>query len=157
MVVAAAMVWGAGCGGDDGGDQVEVASVKPCGLVKKGEVEEVLERTVGKGTILTGVPPLVVGEQVCQFATTSTDASAALAKVGAVTAFADVIFARFKTEHPQALAVPELGTEAVWDELSTALVVLDGDKILTVAVIGPGVTNHRDRAMKLAEKALDRL
>jgi hypothetical protein len=147
----------AGCSRADDGQQAQTVAVRPCALVTKSEVETALERTVGNGTVLTGVPPLVVGEQVCQFPTTSTDAAAALAKVGAVTAFAPLLFTRFKTEHPQAMAVPELGREAVWDELTSALVVLEDDKILTVVVFGPGVTNHRDRAVKLAEKALDRL
>ena len=153
-LVLAALVTGACSGGD--GEEAS-ATVRPCEVVKKSEVEVAVGSTVGDGTAPIGVPSLLVGEQVCQYSIGGAQGIPGLVKVGVASAYAPIVFGRYKAAHPQASPLPRVGNEAVWDDTAQTLVVLDGEKALTVTVFGGGLADPKERATKLAQKALPRL
>jgi hypothetical protein len=70
--------------------------------VEKSEVEAALGTKVGDGTVPSGVPSLLVGEQVCQFRTVDAQGPPGLVKVGAARAYATVIFTRYKDQQQRA-------------------------------------------------------
>jgi hypothetical protein len=148
----------AGCSDrDEGAAAQDATSIRPCALVEKSEVEAAVGTRVGDGTVPTGVPSLLVGEQVCQFRTVDAQGPPGLVKVGAARAYATVIFTRYKDQQQQAVPVPEVGDQALWDDVAKVLVVLDEDNVVTVTIFGAEVNEPRERATQLAKKALGRL
>jgi len=147
-----------GCsGGEEGSEGVTPSAVRPCEVVTKPEVESAVGSTVGEGTVPMGVPALLVGEQACQFPVSGDQGIPGLVKVGVASAYAPTIFARYKDEHPQAVPLPKVGEEALWDDTAQTLVVLDDKKALTVTMFGGGLADPKERATRLAQKALARI
>jgi hypothetical protein len=148
----------AGCSErDEGAAAQDSTAIRPCALVEKAEVETAVGIRVGDGSVPIGVPSLLVGEQVCQFRTVDAQGPPALVKVGAASAYAPVIFNRYKAQQQQATPVPDVGEQALWDDVGKVLVVLDEDHAVTVTIFGAEVNEPRERATRLAKKALGRL
>lgn len=163
LVVVAAT----GCGGsgdsDDGAANV-ASEVNPCELVTPAELEAELGRAVGEpqnGEVAAAsgvvIPTAVVGERVCQFVTTDTSRPPAFVRVGVTKALAEPVFEKYKRQHPQATPLEGVGDDAVWDESSSTLVVLRGETVVTMVVVGSGITEQQARARRLAAGALARL
>jgi hypothetical protein len=157
LAAVTALAVGAACGGSGGG-QVETAAAAadPCLLVRPADAEDVLGSIVTDGDSGPGVPTMLLGEKACQYQP-SEEGRAGFLRVGVVDAFPTEIFDKYATEHPTAVAVPGLALDARWQPETNALVVRDDDQLLTVVIVGSGVTDHKERAVALAGKLLDRL
>lgn len=151
------LVLALGACGSEGDEAAPAVPPGPCELVTLTDVEATLGSTVSGGEMGSDVPTIVVGERTCQFKLTDPNKPASVVRVGYTPNFAPLVFRKLKDQQPTAEPVADLGDEALWVDNPKALVVLRGDKVLTVVVFGAAVTDHRQRAITLATAALKRL
>lgn len=164
LVLFVAAATGCGSGDSDDGTADMAVAVNPCELVTPAELEAELGRAVGEpqsGEVAAAsgvvIPTAVVGERVCQFVTTDTSRPPTWVRVGVTEALPQAVFKKYRDQHPGATPVADVGDEAVWNDSSNTLVVLRDETVLTVLLVGGGITEHQARAARLAAAALERV
>lgn len=154
LVALAAITAGVACG-PPATTVNDASSDNPCLLVSSAEIQAVLGSAVG-GPVTENVAPTLVGERLCQFQTADPARPSVLLKLGVVSSYAESVFDKYKGAN-EVRPVESLDAPAVWDATKSILLAKKEAKVLTVLVFGPGVKDHRAKATKLAERALERL
>ena len=167
-----AMAATASCGEDSGDEGRKepppalASSPSPCALLQAGDVEAVVGNAVTPEQVFSEGSASLPGAKVCQYKAAQQQAGTAGAPgklpVGVTlevaSAYPREVLMKYKSANPGARPVPGVGTEAVWSEAFNRLVVLQGNAVVAVSLLGdPSGQGHQDKAVTLASEALKRL
>ncbi|MDQ3573337.1 MAG: hypothetical protein M3404_00180 [Actinomycetota bacterium] len=166
------MVAVASCGGDSGEEGRKVpppalaSSPNPCALLQAGEVEAVVGNAVIPEQVFSEGGASLAGAKVCQYKAAPQPPGAAGGAnrvptdvtVEVASAYPREVFVKYTTANKAARPVPGLGTDAVWSEALSRLVVLQGDAVVAVSLLAaPSDQGAQDKAARLASEALKRV
>ena len=142
------------------------SSPNPCALLQAREVEAVVGNAVIPEQVFSEGSASLAGAKVCQYKATPQQAGSAGAQgrlpvgvtIEVASAYPREVLMKYKSANPGAWPVPGVGTEAVWSETFNRLVVLQGDAVVAVSLLGdPSAQGYQDKAVRLASEALTRL
>ncbi len=170
-VAVIAMVAMASCGGNSGEEGRKVppsalaSSPNPCALLQAGEVEAVVGNAVTPEQVFSEGGVSLAGAKVCQYKAAPQQAAGGApgtlptgVTLEVASAYPREVFVKYTTANKAARPVPGVGTDAVWTETFNRLVVLEGDAVVAVSLLGArSDQGAQDKAARLASEALKRV